>query len=67
MSEERRNLVFSVGSNPILETHRRNREDKSQLHMVSAELLAYYQRIEAELAAIAATSPARDVADKHGI
>lgn len=51
MSEDRRSLVFAVGSKPIFETHRQNEKDESPLHMVSAELLAYYQRIEAELAA----------------
>lgn len=43
-------MIFAVGGVPILETHRLPEKDESPLQLVSAERLAYYLRIEAELA-----------------
>lgn len=48
-------MIFAAGGVPILETHRLHEKDGSPLVMVSAERLAYYLRIEAELAEMRAT------------
>lgn len=59
---ESRHLDYSAGGSCIFDTHTSGPEDKSPLHMISDELLAYYVECEAELKRIRAVSyvlPAR--------
>lgn len=50
-------MIFAADDVPIFETHRLAEKDESPLQLVSAERLAYYLRIEAELAELLGSNP----------